>query len=87
MTEDEKIAMRKRKLVPNKFEDSKLGQMVLAIPKNLMRVSVCLILTSFCFMIWVIYTERNLTDMIYGNEENKFDYSEIRTIHPFFMKM
>jgi hypothetical protein len=79
--------MRKRKLVPNKFEDSKIGKMVLAIPKNLMKVSVCLIATSFIFMIYVIYTERNLTEMIYGTEDIKFDYSEHRTVHPFFMKM
>lgn len=69
--------MRNRKLVPNRFEDSKFGKIVLALPKNLLRITVCAISFSFVFMIWVIYTERNLTEMLYGDDDaEEFDFKQ-----------
>ena len=88
LTPEERVALRKRKLVPSKFEDSKFGQIVLALPKNLLRITVCLIVMSFFVMIYVILTERNLSDMIYGDEIGRVEYSEeSRDLHPFYEKM
>ena len=50
--------------------------MVLALPRNLLRITVIAISFSFVFMIWVIYTERNLSEMLYGDEDKEqFDFT------------
>ncbi len=83
ITEDELENLRKKKSTPKKFEQTAFGKCLLTIPKHLLKVTICTIVFSFIFMIYIIYTEQNIVDLISSQEI--YDFTNVKNIHPLFI--
>ena len=71
-----------------RFADRLSGRILLAIPKNLLPLSIIIVLGSFAFMFYLIYSEQSLHDFIDLNfgAQIEIDFTNIK-IHPFYLKM
>lgn len=88
LTEAQRIALRDRKKAPSKFDESRIGKAVLSLPRNLMMITINLIGFSFIFMMYVVYTEQDLTEIVFGGGDKKVsDLSPVNRLHPFMMQL
>ncbi len=71
-----------------RFAERLSGKILLAIPKNLLPLSIIIVLGSFAFMFYLIYSEQSLHDFIDLNfgAHPEIDFSKIK-VHPFYLKM
>ena len=89
MIEEEEIKkLKKEKAVKGRFADRLSGRILLAIPKNLLPLSIIIVVGSFVFMFYLIYSEQSLHDFIDLNfgAQTEIDFTKIK-VHPFYLKM
>lgn len=61
------------------------GQIILAIPRHLLKISIMVVLGSFLGMLWLINNEKSLNDFL-GNDDEIFDFTKDQ-VHPLFYQM
>ena len=69
LTKKEKLKMQKRKSLKVKFQERLYGQILLEIPKHLLKITLFAVIGSFVFMIFIISSDKELSDFMNLAEE------------------
>ena len=69
LTKKEKLKMQKRKSLKVKFQERLYGQILLEIPKHLLKITLVAVIGSFVFMIFIISSDKELGDFMNLAEE------------------
>ena len=84
MAMEERNRLRKAKLTKT-WEHSLWGQILLSIPKHLLKLSILVIIGAFLAMLYLIMSEKDLREFL-RSEEGRFDFTSVE-VHPLFQHM
>ena len=76
------IQMRKRKTLKGKFADRMYGQILLEIPKHLLKVTLIAVFGSFIMMLYIIGSDQELNSFL-NIQEEVLDFTHSK-VHPMF---
>ena len=78
---------RPRRSDPNKKKSfwSPFKNMLIGIPKNLIRISILLVSLSFIYMIYLLNNEQYYGEFV--NDSADHDFESVTAIHPLFAHM
>lgn len=63
-TRKEIIQMRKRKTLKGKLQDRMYGQILLEVPKHLLKLTLITVIGSFFMMLYIIASDQQLSNFL-----------------------
>ena len=85
LSREEMLELRKKKLVKQEFKDRPMYQILMAIPKHLLKVSIITIIGSFIVMFYKINNKQSLNEFI-SKSDDAWDL-KYYTVHPILQHM
>ena len=85
MSEEEKKRMQEQKKVKKGLKNQFWGQILLAIPKNLLKISILVVFGAFLSMLWLINNDSSLNEFLSLDDE-MYDFTKDQ-VHPLFYEM
>ena len=87
LTRLEKEKLAKQKCVKKEYSKALWGQILLAIPKHLLKLTILAVVGSFIGMIALINSDKSLADFLGSNSETYLDFSQTKNVHPLMIHM